>query len=124
MHSKGILHNDIKCDNIVIVQSTVKVVDFGKATMVSCPLVYNVIAGSESQHTYNEKHRHLAYELRNILNSKQSIQTDTYSVGYLFKHSAATLPYEPIVLIGRLLKCQNVNDRISLNNALDKISNL
>ena len=124
MHKKSILHNDIKSDNILLVHKTVKLIDFGKATMMSCPIMYTIPVGSELQKTYNTIHRHLAHELRNIPNTKQSKKTDAYSVGYFFKHAAATVPYEPIIVIGRLLKHLVVEERISLTNALDKLKKL
>ena len=62
----------------------VKIIDFGKCTMQNAPLKYNIKPGSERQKQCNKYHLHLAYELRNIPHSKQSIYTDIYSVGYIF----------------------------------------
>ena len=120
LHKKLILHNDIKADNIIIADH-VKIIDFGKSNLVKSPLVYNIMSGSAESHTYNKHHQHLAYELRNCPGTKQSIYTDIYSIGYMFKHAAARIPYEPIIELGRLMKSQDVTLRISLKNAMDKL---
>ena len=123
MHSKKILHNDIKSDN-VIVSNTVKVIDFGKATLMSNPVVYNIAEGSQESVTYNTRHRHLAHELRNISGSKQSVLTDTYSIGYLLKHAGGTICHQSIIQLGRMMKCRNPYSRISIENCLDKFQKL
>lgn len=93
MHSKHILHNDIKSDNIVIYDNVPKIIDFGKSNLVTSCLVYSIKPGTEEHDKYERFHRHLAYELRNIPGSTQSVMTDTYSIGYMFKHlSTITLP--------------------------------
>ena len=96
-------------------------IDFGKATLVKKPLVYNIDPNSDRSAKYNKVHRHLAYELRNFRNTKQSFNTDAFSIGYMFKHAAAVIPYSPIIELGRLLKDRNVLLRISVDNALDKM---
>ncbi len=45
MHSRQILYNDIKADNVVVA-NTAKIIDFGKATLISKPVVYNIVPGS------------------------------------------------------------------------------
>ena len=72
----------------------------------------------------NKFHRHLAYEIRNQPNTKQSRETDAYSVGYMLKHAAAVIPYSPIYELGRMLKHENVLMRISIKNCLEKLSKL
>ncbi len=62
----------------MIIANVVKIIDFGKSTLTSKPLLYNLVPGSEEQKKYN---RHLAHELRNNQGSKQTILTDTYSIG-------------------------------------------
>lgn len=88
MHSKKVLHNDLKSNNIMIdlMQVHLYVIDFGKANLVSCPNTYNIKAGSKKHSLYNNKYRYLATELRNIPGSKQSFFTDIYSLGYIIKY--------------------------------------
>ena len=85
VHSMGLLHNDIHCSNVLINEKFIpKIIDFGKATLTDAPITYNIENGSNESEKY-KCHRHLAYEIRNVKGTKQSICTDTYSVGYLLK---------------------------------------
>ena len=83
IHNKGVLHNDLHPRNILIRdQKFLKIIDFGKASLVEDPVMYDIESGSEKQALYNERHIHLAHELRNVPKSFQSIQSDIYSLGY------------------------------------------
>ena len=101
MHKKKILHNDIKADNVLIGQNRSVIIDFGKATMLDCPVIYNVALNADQCNIYNKKHRHLAHELRNVPNTKQSTKTDAYSIGYMMKHVGAAIPFPPIIRTGK-----------------------
>ena len=82
LHSKGFLYHYIHGGNITIRDHKfVKVIDFGKVTLLS--LKYRLT--KKKQKLYNAKHKQLAYELRNICDSNQSIQTGTYSTGFLLQ---------------------------------------
>ena len=86
IHDKGLLHNDLHSKNVLIRDKKfVKVIDFGKATLMDDPVVYNITPGSPKQQIYNERHKHLAYELRNVPNSAQTIQTDIFSLGFIMQ---------------------------------------
>ena len=123
MHTKKILHNDIKSDNVVVAD-TIKVIDFGKATMMTNPVIYSIAPGTTTHQMYNTRHRHLAYELRNVPGSKQSIATDTYSLGFMLKHAAATLRFSPLIQLGRMMKHTDPASRATIQNGLDKIQML
>lgn len=83
LHINGVLHNDLHMRNILLRnREHLKVIDFGKATLISDPVVYQIKVGSEKQKKYNHIYRHLAYELRNISGSGVSIQSDIFTVGY------------------------------------------
>lgn len=51
IHGKGILHNGIKGDNVIVAGDRIVLIDFGKATMIKCPVQYNITPGSEEQST-------------------------------------------------------------------------
>ena len=93
LHSKGILHNDIKNDNIVIVYSAnglfcPVLVDFGKSCLVN-EGKRKVLSINEKAKYYKE-HYHIAPEAIEGT-CPQSVKSDMYSVGVviasLYKHS-------------------------------------
>ena len=118
MHGLGILHNDIKSDIILYGSSLtdVKIIDFGKATLTSNPVEYNLNASDVKK--YNVKHRYLAHELRNVACSKQTVLTDVYSIGYVIKyivyHENISFLYET----GRKMKKESPLERMNLEQAL------
>ena len=82
IHAKGILHNDIKSDNIVLdnqcahIQSVL--VDFGKACYTQDAKQYHLTA--TQQCLYEHNHPQVAPDLRDGL-CKQSKLSDVYSFG-------------------------------------------
>ena len=124
LHQIMLLHNDVKCDNVVIEPSSRRpvVIDFGKATTIDCPRTYSLNA--EEQTKYNVHHRHLAHELRNVPGTKQSVMTDTYSVGYLIKSIGHNIDVKLLYNLGRKLKTVDVSQRMSLDAAYDELEKL
>ena len=118
LHSLKILHNDLKGDNFIFTNTCVKLVDFGKATHFSNPKTYNIQPGSDTAKKYNTYHRHIAYELRNIPGSKQSVQTDVFSLGHMLKHLSALVPCDQVVELGRSMKVNEPDFRIPIEKAL------
>ena len=106
MHSRKLLHNDMKSDNVIIAD-VFKIIVFGKSTLISKPFLHNLVPGSKEQKKYNLVHRHLAHELRNILGSKQTVLTDTYSIGHMFKHAGYAVKADGICQLGRAMKYLN-----------------
>ena len=83
LHVKGLLHNDLHSGNILVRNSShVKIIDFGKSTLVTYPLRYDIELQSKQHERFNTVQLFLAYELRNIRGSFQNIASDVYSVGY------------------------------------------
>ena len=61
------------------------ITDFRKVTLIDALISNNTENGLKENEKYNNCHRHLAYQIRNVNRTKKSICTDTYSVGYLLK---------------------------------------
>ena len=74
LHVKGLLHNDLHSGNILVRNSShIKIIIFGKSTLVTDPLRYDIEPQSKQHERFNTVHLFLAYELRNIRGSFQSI---------------------------------------------------
>ncbi len=84
MHRHGILHNDLKPDNLYLLyDGTIRVCDFGAATHIS---------QREEKHILGTAN-YLAPEV--ILNKKYSVQSELYSLGIIFYELlTGELPFE------------------------------
>ena len=82
LHRKDILHNDIKNDNILIVNNagfySPILVDFGKACLISEAKIKNLT--QEEQKRYRNEHCHISPEVVNGT-QRPSIRSDVFSVG-------------------------------------------
>lgn len=80
IHEMGVLHNDIKANNLIVVTETppyrVKYIDFGLASDVN-GMTYN------SNPADAHKYPHLAPETFNSLPT--TVKSDVYSAGYVLK---------------------------------------
>ena len=122
LHGISILHNDIKANNVILFKDNVKIIDFGKATHVKQPLLYNL--NDKSKELYNQRHRYFAHELRNVRGTSQNIMTDTYSVGYLMKYIGYYELLSDIYEIGRQMKEISLTDRLSLSAGVNALNGL
>lgn len=121
IHDKGFLHNDLHSKNVLIRDKKfVKVIDFGKATLIEDPVVYNIPPGSQKQRLYNERHKHLAYELRNVPNSAQTIQTDIFSLGYIMQLVSEVTKNEKLAKISFDLLVEDPAGRPLIPNVVRK----
>ena len=99
LHKQGVLHNDIKSNNILLRQDMTPVyVDFGKATLRKSPEVYKL--NDEQRERYNKHYPYIAYELRNQWGKKTSTATDIFSLGFVFQYVST----KDNVLLNRLQK--------------------
>lgn len=97
IHSKQILHNDIKGDNVVVSKIYDKffpvLIDFGKAVNVVNAKVYTL--SPKEQDKYRKYHKHIAPELVRGTH-KQSTASDIYSFGLLISLVCKHFPCEPL----------------------------
>ena len=117
MHQLKILHNDIKMNNVIMHgqhHEFLKIIDFGKSTLVSHPVKYNL--SKEQQCFYNQHYKYLAPELRNSI-SKQTEMTDTYSVGYIFTKISEKCPVSVLKALSQQLTVDEPSQRQKLSYA-------
>jgi len=125
MHDKGILHNDLHPKNILIRDYRyIKIVDFGKATLMEDPVVYSIAPGSKKHSKFNERHFHLAHELRNVSRSAQSSKTDIYTLGYDFQLISKVIKNEKIFNITCDLLKNNPDERPGLSRIIHKFASI
>lgn len=120
MHGLNIIHNDIKENNVLLKEvkgiMIPKISDFGKAALASQGSVFNL---EENQRKlYNEKHRHIAPELRNLNGFVQSTVTDAYSVGRVLKQIGYIMDLKSVKLASSYLKMDDCKKRKTLEFAL------
>ena len=85
IHSRNILHNDIKLDNFIFSTSSKSdiepiLVDFGKACFIGQGKSYNLSVSEKEEYKLN--HPHLAPDLRDGL-YKQTTASDVFSFGFM-----------------------------------------
>lgn len=83
VHSKDILHNDLKSNNIVLEKRgkdwNPVIIDFGKARFISNPKALMSLSAS-AQEQYRRSYPHIAPEIVRG-ESRQSVQSDVFSIG-------------------------------------------
>ena len=131
IHKKGYLHNDLKCDNIVLSdcipysEDTPSVwpiiIDFGKARPIQSLKRYKLTVVEQEEHI--KIYTHLAPEL--IRGScPQSVLTDVYSLGCIIKKVSTITSSQQLKSIGNLCTKVNVANRPSVTYVHDSLSNL
>ena len=106
LHKAGYLHNDIKCDNILLTSNgssstNVNAVlnDFGKCTPVTGGKMYRL--SSQDKQKYYKYHSHIAPEVIEGV-AAQSTKSDIYSLGLAFYFVAKTFKNEALRAMSKL----------------------
>ena len=73
--------------------------------------------GSKVSEKYNKCHRRLAYEIRNVKGTKQSICTNTYLVGCLLKSIGRYQKTDLLFNVGRKRNLNNSCKRLTLQDS-------
>ena len=119
LHLKGIIHNDIHCNNILKrKRKYVKLIDFGKRTLAEDPVTDSLKPGSGKQKFYNNYHWHLAYELCHVPGLQVCFKTDIYSVGYVFGRVSNGWELEALTHISKQMLSNSPNERPELSHVL------
>ena len=118
------MHNDLHSRNILQKYKYVKIIDFGKETLIDDPVVYKIRKGSVKHKRYNTYQCHLAHELRNIPGSSVTCHSDIYSLGSNFTVIAQHVRSEKFTVISTTMLAEKPTDRLDLPNLLIRLSNL
>lgn len=82
LHSKQIIHRDIKPQNILLQGSTPRLADFGISRAMNTDTISSVVAGTD------------AYMAPEAFDGERNVQTDVWSVGVvLYRMLKGSLPY-------------------------------
>ena len=131
IHHKGYLHNDLKCDNIVLSDCKAcldkapslwpVIIDFGKARPIKYPRKYKLTEAEKTK--YLKAYTHLAPELVKGL-CPQSESTDMYSLGHIIRKAAGVIASQHLKAIGKLCTKVDFANRPSIVYVRDSISEL
>lgn len=125
IHNSGILHNDIKLDNIVIgdtVSTSVRayIIDFGKACFVGRGKSYKL--SPEEVSLYKREHTHIAPDLRDG-HTAQSASTDVYSLGRVIKKlNRGCVQVEAFNVLAKQLLNYRSEERPTLTEVIRQLS--
>ena len=126
LHNAGYLHNDIKCDNILLTSNdssstNVNAVlnDFSKCTPVTEGKMYRL--SSQDKQKYHKYHSHIAPEVIEGVAS-QSTKSDIYSLGLAFYFVAKTFKDEELRAISKLCTRSEPTLRCELASWKEKLS--
>ena len=119
LHLKGIIHNDIRCNNILIRKGKrVMLIDFEKCILAEDPNIYAIKPGSDKHKFYSKYHCYLAHVLRHVPGSQVCFKTDIYSVGYVFGRISNRCKLEALTHISKQMLSESSNDRPELSDLL------
>lgn len=131
IHQKGYLHNDLKCDNVVLSDCVPYmekaptvwpvIIDFGKAKPLSSPKSYKLNKTEIEQ--YLRRYTHLAPELIKGLHP-QSVLTDVYSLGHVVKKVATVLSSQELRRIAKSCTSPDQGNRPTVLFISELISSL
>ena len=98
VHESGILHNDIKGNNILLTlkhsEWVPMIIDFGKASYIKSKQTYPPFT-EEQLKKYKDSYRHIAPELY-IQRVPKSVHSDIYSFGWMLKTISQCFPEKDI----------------------------
>eukprot|EP00111_Clytia_hemisphaerica_P011833 TCONS_00034776-protein len=125
LHDRGLLHNDLHSGNILLRNIRyVKIIDFGKCTLISDPVMYSIQPGTEKHQRYNTRHKHLAVELRNKPGSYVSCESDVYTLGYNFDQIGTYVENTGLRFIASFMMMPQPESRFKLSEVLLKLSKI
>ena len=127
LHSKKILHTDIKNDNIVIVCNSGSLsffspvlIDFGKACLIS--EAHKKSLSKEERSKYRKQHFHIAPEIVEGTHPP-SVKSDVYSVGVVVASIYGYCKYKPLKEVAKPFSARcSSSELLSIITNLSKLS--
>ena len=122
LHSKHILHNDIKGDNVIISGEFCfhpVIIDFGKARKVCNAKLYSLT--KSKQELYFKLYWHIAPEVVRGIHS-QSFASDVFSYGVLLKRVLKLKQFDSLMPLARNCIHDNPQSRPKLSYICDHLS--
>ena len=120
IHSGGILHNDLKGNNVVMEQREQEwnpvIIDFGKARFISDP---KPVMSLHQQEEYRKRYPHIAPEIVNG-SGRQSYVSDIYLLNKIVLAVLDLLPTatSKSLRVAKTALCEKPDKRTSLNDML------
>lgn len=103
LHSKCLLHRDIKCDNILLTMVNKDyhpmLIDYGKAIPLSDAPSKRKSLNALEQEEYRKRHRHIAPEI--VLGQPPSFASDIFSFGLVMSDVSSKIETEQCFLEGQ-----------------------
>lgn len=128
VHEKQILHNDLKCDNVVVGHTLTNnlklyIIDFGKSCMISNAKHYKL--SSDEVEMYKKEHPQIAPDLRDGL-VPQSTATDVYALGRIIKkiNHSLLLQHDDVFRLSKQSLAYHSHERPTLSHIAEAITNL
>ena len=128
LHVQKILHNDIKCDNVMIYRDgeglKCALIDFGKACRIEEGKHKKLT--SDEKTTYRKKHSHIAPEIVDG-KSPQTTSSDIFALGRIILKVGNRYKCDKLVALSKLCTSENPAKRCTLSflkeecNALHKM---
>ena len=123
LHKNGVLHNDIKSDNVMLYQANedanlqLVLIDFGKACKIE-QAEYRVIPVTQRK-KYREKHSQIAPEIVERI-SKQSIASDIFSLGRIIYRLGHHMNSKEIISLSTSCANENINVRCTVSFVIEE----
>ncbi len=123
IHKHGVLHNDIKSDNVLLYQKKentnfqLVLIDFGKACKIE-EAEYRVIP-RQKREKYRKRHSHIAPEVVEGI-AKQSFASDVYSFGRIVYRLGQHVHSDQLLQLTNSCANENVNARCTLTFVMEE----
>lgn len=122
IHNRRILHNDLKCNNVLVDiiedEPCAVIIDFGKSCLVQKARVKYIPLNERDE--YRKSYPHIAPELVNMSRS-QSFASDVYSYGFLLRE--VSVKANGLAGAAEMCLVEGPEKRAAIDNVIEVIQN-